>query len=214
MISNIYAQCDDYALNQCNNDNSCEWVEDIETGNCGNLSGDDCELNPECNWNCDFVDDYMGWCNYSCDGGPYEIDNSYCQENPNPPTCSEMSQIQCNNNGDCQWTEDIVIGNCSDITNSSECYQTNQCSWYNAGNYGYWYDNCYGGTYEIDNSYCEEYDFIQGDLNGDLTLNILDVLLIIDIILNQESSDLADINGDGIVNILDVIELVDTIVNG
>ena len=124
-----------------------------------------------------------------------------------------MSQIQCNNNGDCQWTEDIVIGNCSDITNSSECYQTNQCSWYNAGNYGYWYDNCYGGTYEIDNSYCEEYDFIQGDLNGDLILNILDVLLIIDIILNQESSDLADINGDGIVNILDVIELVDIIIN-
>ena len=54
---------------------------------------------------------------------------------------------------------------------------------------------------------------MQGDLNGDLTLNILDVLLIIDIILNQESSDLADINGDGIVNILDVIELVDIIIN-
>ena len=83
---------------------------------------------------------------------------------------------------------------------------------------GWWYNWCYtygceGGNYEIDNSYCEESDYIQGDLNGDLILNILDVLLIIDIILNQESSDLADINGDGIVNILDVIELVDIIIN-
>ena len=40
---------------QCDSDLDCEWVEDIETENCGNLSGDDCELNPECNWNCDSV---------------------------------------------------------------------------------------------------------------------------------------------------------------
>ena len=94
MISNIYAQCDDYSESQCNNDNSCEWVEDIETGNCGNLWGDDCELNPECNWNCDSVDDYMGWCTYSCDGGPYEIDNSYCQE-IEMPECNEENEFLC-----------------------------------------------------------------------------------------------------------------------
>ena len=157
---------------------------------------------------------WYNWCyTYGCVGGTYEIDNGYCQENPNPPSCSEMSQIQCNNISDCQWTEDITIGNCDDINNGSDCYAIDECTWYSAGSYGYWYDNCYGGSYEIDTSYSEEYDFIQGDLNGDLTLNILDVLLVIDIILNQESSDLADINGDGGVNVLDVIELVDIIIN-
>ena len=296
MISNIYAQCDDYSESQCNNDNSCEWVEDIETGNCGNLSGDDCELNPECNWNCDFVDDYMGWCNYSCDGGPYEIDNSYCQENPNPPTCSEMSQIQCNsnsecewidnpietgscselslsvcdlpeygscysyctnwgyyynctggtictggsyeidnsycqenpnpptcsemsqiqcnNNSDCQWTEDIEFGHCSDFS-SWQCGYVNDECWGDlcyGGSYGSWSFCCRGGSYEIDNSYCEDSDIIQGDLNYDMTLNILDVIIVVDIILNQESSDLADMNEDGVVNISDIIILVQIII--
>ena len=165
MISNIYAQCDDYNELNCSNDDSCDWVEDIETGNCGNLSGDDCELNPECNWNCDWVDDYMGWCNYSCDGGPYEIDSSYCEESatPPPPECSEMSQIQCNNNSDCQWTEDTAIGDCDDINNGSDCYAIDECTWYSSGNYGYGFDGCYGGSYEIDSSYCEE---LSGDDGG------------------------------------------------
>ena len=125
--------------------------------------------------------------------------------------CDELNLIQCSSNADCEWIENIELGNCSDITNSSECCQTNQCSWYNAGNYGYWYDNCYGGTYEIDNSYCEESNYMQGDLNGDLIINVLDVIAIVDIILNQESSDLADMNGDGGVNILDIVALVEII---
>ena len=70
--------------------------------------------------------------------------------------CDYSSESLCENNENCSWFEDIETGNCSDIMNGSECYQTNQCSWYSAGSYGYWYDNCYGGTYEIDNSYCGE----------------------------------------------------------
>ena len=54
---------------------------------------------------------------------------------------------------------------------------------------------------------------MEGDLNQDLIVNILDIIIIVDIILNQESSSSADINGDGIINILDVIELVDIIIN-
>ncbi|MDC0145289.1 dockerin type I repeat-containing protein, partial [bacterium] len=214
LLSFSFSECDDLNALQCSSNTDCEWVEDIETGNCGNLSGDDCELNPECNWNCDSVDDYMGWCTYSCDGGSYEIDNSYCQENPNPPTCSEMSQTQCNNTSDCQWTEDTEWGNCGDYNSGWSCDNAHEdCFWdlCYGGWYGSWSHCCRGGSFQTDNSYCEESDYIQGDLNGDLTINILDVLLIIDIILNQESSDLADINGDGIVNILDIIELVDLI---
>ena len=215
LLSFSFSECDNLSALQCGTNTDCEWIEDVTTGSCSSFSNSQqCDSTPGCNWGCIQMGWWYNWCyTYGCEGGTYEIDNGYCQENPNPPPCSEMSQIQCNNNSDCQWTEDITIGNCDDINNGSDCYAIDECTWYSAGNYGYWYDNCYGGSYEIDNSYCEESDYIQGDLNGDLTLNILDVLLIIDIILNQESSDLADINGDEIVNILDVIELVELIIN-
>ena len=214
LLSFTFSECNDLNALQCGANIECEWIEDIDYGSCGSLGAGECNSTPGCNWECGFSHGSCYWCCwYECNGGSYEIDNSYCQENSNPPACSEMSQTQCNNNSDCQWTEDTAIGDCDDINNGSDCYAIDECTWYSSGNYGYGFDGCYGGSYEIDSSYCEEYDFIQGDLNGDLTLNILDVLLIIDIILNQESSDLADINGDGIVNILDVIELVELIIN-
>jgi len=223
MISNIYAQCDDYALNQCNNDNSCEWVEDIETGNCGNLSGDDCELNPECNWNCDFVDDYMGWCNYSCDGGAYEIDNSYCQE-IEISECSEMDEMECSSDDSCDWTENIEWGSCYDLdpiwnvvyycddpsTNSDNCY-TYTCY---GGGYGQWGTCCGGDPYIIsDNSYCEDIPYALGDVNQDSIINIQDVIIIVNLVLNEQIDPLADINDDHNINVLDIIELVNRILN-
>ena len=215
LLSFSFSECDDLNVLQCSSNTDCEWIEDVTTGSCSSFSNSQqCDSTPGCNWDCIQMGWWYNWCyTYGCEGGTYEIDNGYCQENSNPPTCSEMSQTQCNNNSGCQWTEDTAIGDCDDINNGSDCYAIDECTWYSSGNYGYGFDGCYGGSYEIDSSYCEEYDFIQGDLNGDLILNILDVLLIIDIILNQESSDLADINGDEIVNILDVIELVELIIN-
>ena len=216
LLSFSFSECDDLNALQCSSNTDCEWIEDITTGSCSSLSNSQqCNSAPGCNWDCIQWGWWYNWCyTYGCEGGTYEIDNSYCQENPNPPACSELNENHCNHpeyGEGCDWVENIELGNCSDITNSSECYETNQCSWYNAGNYGYWYDNCYGGTYEIDNSYCEESNYMQGDLNGDSIINVLDVIAIVDIILNQESSDLADMNGDGIINILDVIDLIEII---
>ena len=336
-FSFIYSECNDYSLNQCNNDNSCEWVEDIETGNCGTLVGDDCELNPECNWNCDFVDDYMGWCNYSCDGGPYEIDNSYCQE-IEMPECSEMNQSECSSNGSCDWVEDIDWGSCYDLdpiwnvvyycddpsTNSDNCYTytcygggygqwgtccggdpyiiannsyceeiqmpdcseefdfecndgscipifqlcngiidcedgsdeascedcsdlneldcntDNSCEWvedtewgncsefdqnssacdetpgcYGAYLYPGWYSGwyCAGGTYQIDNNYCQEVEYQLGDINNDLVINVLDVIEVISLIIDNEYNYIVDMNNDLDINVLDIIELVNIILN-
>ena len=112
-----------------------------------------------------------------------------------------------------------------DYFNDGDSCEANndECSWeYGCIQWGWWYDWCYtygyeceGGGFVLDTSYCEETDTdtIQGDLNGDTTLNILDVIILVDIILNGESSDLADINNDGMINILDVIELIDIIIN-
>ena len=51
-----------------------------------------------------------------------------------------------------------------------------------------------------------------GDINGDLSIDILDVIEIINIILEDlHNNYLADLNGDGIIDILDIIELVNLI---
>jgi len=57
----------------------------------------------------------------------------------------------------------------------------------------------------------EVYD--DGDLNMDGTVNILDVISMVNIVLNGAQNDMADLNTDGIVNILDIILLVNIILS-
>ena len=53
---------------------------------------------------------------------------------------------------------------------------------------------------------------ILGDINGDQTLNVLDVILVVNMALGNTEADLnGDMNSDGIINILDVVLLVNII---
>ena len=59
--------------------------------------------------------------------------------------------------------------------------------------------------------------FFYGDLDGDLSLNIIDAVLMINIILEEitptfDQSVASDINNDGLVNILDTILLINEII--
>ena len=79
-----------------------------------------------------------------------------------------------------------------------------------AGNNGY-----LGNSPEIDNS-DPLWDFIiQGDINGDDSVDILDVVMLVNYILSGDTSELdgADINNDGEVNILDIVALVNIILS-
>ena len=53
---------------------------------------------------------------------------------------------------------------------------------------------------------------LSGDINGDLAVNIQDVVLSVNFVLNSEYSSLADLNSDGSVDVLDVIQLVNIII--
>ena len=52
---------------------------------------------------------------------------------------------------------------------------------------------------------------INGDIKGDGSLNILDVVLIVNQILSGEYDEASDLSGDGMLNILDIVQLVNII---
>jgi len=70
--------------------------------------------------------------------------------------CEDLSESQCNFNFNCNWTSNIVTGNCynlsvSECLNYDNCYVDSLPGWYDSsGPY------CTGGTYQIDNGYCED----------------------------------------------------------
>ena len=46
---------------------------------------------------------------------------------------------------------------------------------------------------------------LQGDLNGDGTIDVLDIIILVNLILFGEYNSNADLNDDGVVNILDIV---------
>ena len=61
-----------------------------------------------------------------------------------------------------------------------------------------------------------ESNFIEGDINLDGTVNILDIVVLVNFILDSQSpSDSefssSDLNGDGFLNVLDIVQLVNII---
>ena len=51
----------------------------------------------------------------------------------------------------------------------------------------------------------------EGDLNIDESLNVLDVILLVNLVLSGQYNDIADFNSDQILNVLDVITLINII---
>ena len=63
----------------------------------------------------------------------------------------------------------------------------------------------------LNNIDCEQ--IASGDINGDSTINIQDVILMINLILSSSFDFFADINYDNTVDVLDVVQLVNFILN-
>ncbi len=211
----LMPECSDLNESECYLNNSCDWNESITYGNCGSLSVSACYDYPgEC-----YVDSNPGWYDSSgpyCTGGTYQIDNSYCSE-VLILECSDMIELECSNDDECNWVEDVSYGNCSNYNNGSACDANDECFWdlCYGGSYGSWSHCCRGGSFTIDNSYCEDMQFIPGDTNQDFTINVLDIIMIVNLILEEnEYNELADLNNDGVNNIQDIIMVVQIILNG
>tara|TARA_Y100000766_G_C18812066_1_gene558520 strand:- start:569 stop:1138 length:570 start_codon:yes stop_codon:yes gene_type:complete len=62
-------------------------------------------------------------------------------------------------------------------------------------------------------SFFSLYIFDLGDMNSDNTINILDVIQIVNLILSNQYEQNGDLNEDGVINVLDAIQLVNIILN-
>ena len=81
--------------------------------------------------------------------------------------------------------------------------------------------NCanYNAMIQIENAlfdYAEQNDFISdimGDLNFDLSVNILDVIILVNTIIQNEFIDNGDLNYDNQINVQDIILIVNIIIS-
>ena len=54
---------------------------------------------------------------------------------------------------------------------------------------------------------------IIGDINGDFSINVQDIIVMVNLALNNEYNEIADINLDGSIDILDVVQVINIILN-
>ena len=62
-------------------------------------------------------------------------------------------------------------------------------------------------------SFFSQYTFNIGDINNNGSIDVLDVIATVNLVLNGEYSVIVDMNYDGIINILDIIEIVNIIID-
>ena len=74
--------------------------------------------------------------------------------------CSEMDVMECGNDNNCEWLENIESVTCASLVWDEElCEAAPECNYScdDGGGYFGWCDpSCYGGMTYIDNSYCQE----------------------------------------------------------
>ena len=159
----------------------------------------------------------LGGCHYSVNANSYpenQINNFVNQWNENNCTegvcdCLDLPQSDCIN-GNCELAycvESNPVG-CFEAgcPNGYQCIDNpNYCIPSSCGcdsQYGTWVctEDCNGGV-------CQLY----GDINNDTSVDVVDVVLLVDIILNNGSNLLGDINEDFTVDVIDVVLLVDII---
>ena len=61
--------------------------------------------------------------------------------------------------------------------------------------------------------YFNNNEYIEGDINGDGGLNVLDIVSLVNYVLSGEYNLEVDLNGDGGLNVLDIVYLVNLILS-
>ena len=147
------------------------------------------------------------------------------------PGCSEWMSRFCFAIGDSNdWPEscdqDLSSDICDDCWlaqpawanyNENTCEEAYECGEYPPEECEY-YDHCRPSTPEETLCGIGYYDnttpYINGDLNDDGIVNVLDIIFVVNIIVNNEDYNiLADLNTDDIINVIDIIIIVNIIID-
>jgi len=141
------------------------------------------------------------WLNNNCTGGvcdcmglPYaQCINGTCWPayciGENPAGCFETG---CDEGYECVINDECIPSSC--FCDESTFYGEWSCT-----------EDCGGGI-------CIPIN-IMGDINEDGTINVIDVVQLVNIILNNQVNDNGDINSDGAINVIDVVQLVNIILD-
>ena len=185
-VYTLYREFYDYS--QCYNmSNECFDLSEIDFGICDMYLG-------------------VGWNGYQCDyfsGCDWIIDDvDYSDYLFN-------SMEECEDSCECEDGEIIDDNPC----NSMECFG------------GQWYEiiidcaedmgvPCEGGLYiPPEEGECCSECILFGDINYDYSINILDIVEIVQLVLDGGYNEIVDINYDGIINVLDIIEVIQIILD-
>ena len=198
--SRLFREGYNYIDNNCSEILGCCEAEEIATNNCGGLG---CYI-PQCIENCQWEPmqcwSSTGYC-WCVDENGIEI------EGTSMPSWQGFP--------DCQQDDECIDGeiNNENPCNPMECWDG---QWYEiiidcAENMGF---PCEGGLYIPPNEEeCCSECILFGDINYDYSINILDVIEIVQLVLIGEYNEIADLNGDGLVNIQDIIEIIQIILD-
>ena len=191
LSSFIYADCSEIN-NQidCENSDYCVW----ENGECFRWTDDEDQEWDDEEWE---DEEWEDECRYiENEEECLEVGCSWGEEGCFKPEGDEEGEEW----DDEEWEDEEWL--CEDIESQIECEAVN-CLWSE--------DGCFKP--EEDEGLDDGQEFIIGDITGDSSLNILDVVMIVELILNNPSDEMhqADMNQDGITNILDVVALVQAI---
>ena len=141
------------------------------------------------------------------------------EDNDDWPTCSQWGQLPGNsidNLVSAQIVDDNNLGlfNMFNSENAipSTVWLGHDMKVHKLGNnLGQWHINYYiGQMLELCGSLCAP---VLGDVDDDGSLNIVDIVIIVDLVINNSYLSNADANEDGYLDILDILILVDTILN-
>ena len=122
---------------------------------------------------------------------------------------SDIYAVRLNVDGNAQWLDQVEVTN-SGNSKSDMMVGKGQGSviiaWTENG-------NVYAHSLREDGTLGVPDVSLTGDINGDGNVNVLDVVMLVDHILNSDTSELesGDINSDGNINVLDVVVLVSII---
>jgi hypothetical protein len=198
--STIFREDYNYIDNDCSQIQDCCEAEEIANNNCGGLG---CYI-PQCTENCDWEPmqcwSSTGYC-WCVDENGIEIEGTSIPSWEGLPDCEEHHECidgEVNNENPCnpmecwggQWYEIII-----------DCPE----------NMGF---PCEGGLYIPPNEEeCCSECILFGDINYDYSINILDVVEIVQLVLAGGYNQIVDINYDGTINILDIIEIIQIILD-